>query len=231
MDAMRNKGNLKAKENTLGIEVDSGGKAKTKAGKILNQYMRLTVEDRKLMALLDAWGYLTAGEIADFLGKHEKTAQWRVTRLLQAGFIRREKTPFGHYIYTVMDFRGFNIAGHDHYAMVKTVARELSAKYQCGYITERQMRSADQLERGGLATGKWPDFVLAKDAKEIAVEVELSTKNTKRIRKIIENYITLLKKGVYVQVWYYCKTKAICKKINMVAAENGSPRIKTFLLP
>ena len=194
--------------------------------------MRFTKEDDKLLSLITAWGYLTVDEITLLLNSKDeknKTTYWRVNRLYKENLILRQKTPYGN-IFTSKKFHTFNVAGYFHYNYVKKLAHKLSTFYNCGYITDRQLRSYELLEFDKIGlTSKIPDLVLIKDNRKVAVEAELTPKSIKRLRNNIEKYIILLAKDVYEQVFYFAD-QATRIRIRRIAAEKGVAKIKTYPL-
>lgn len=183
--------------------------------------MRITEEDRKLLGLIEAWGYLTVEDVCLMMGyKAESSAKWRLKRLVEAEEIRREKSILGKFIYCTKDFKRLDIAGYDHEQKLKRLAVTESKRLDCEYVTIRQLRSEARQELGiaGL-TKKVPDFLLVKEGKTIAVELELSQKNLARQRANIDKHIDNLQQGEYRQVFYYCGSEAILQRVQQISAE------------
>lgn len=196
--------------------------------------MRLTEKDKKVIELIEKWGFVTAEDLRYMLGLKDVTGvKWRLNRLVENGLLSRGKVfVVGKFVYFKGSLQKIDIANYDHDQRVKILAKVLADKLCCDYITEKELRREARQETGivGL-TKKIPDLLLVKDGIKIAVEVELSQKDKKRQTKNIEHYVNELSAGKYNQVFYYCGSDAIKSRLKMIVeAKNMSNYIKTELI-
>ena len=185
--------------------------------------MRLTDEDKKLISLIEKWGEMKIEDVQEWLEKKNRNAVvWRLNRLVENGILKREKTVFGFYVYTPLKFKGVDVASYEHDQIVKKLCLKLSKELNCDYLTVRELRSLARRDMGivGLSV-KVPDFILLKGEKKIAIEVELTQKNLKRQRELIEKYVSQLQKGEYMQVFYYCGSQAIKDRLDKITTEKN----------
>lgn len=185
--------------------------------------MRLTEEDKKLITLIEKWGEMKIEDIQTWLEKKNRNSVvWRLNRLTENKIIKREKIAYGFYVYTPINYKGTDIASYEHNQIAKKLCLKLSKELACNYLTIRDLRSLAKRDMGiaGLSV-KVPDFVLVKEDKKIAVEVELTQKNLKRQRELIEKYMLQLQKKEYIQVFYYCGSTAIKERLEKIIIEKN----------
>lgn len=185
--------------------------------------MRLTEEDRKLIKLIEKWGEMKIEDVQEWLEKKNRNSVvWRLNRLVKNEIIKREKLVFGWFVYEPTNYKGVDIANYEHDQIAKKLCLKLSKELDCDYLTSRELRSLARRDLGiaGLSA-KIPDFTLIKNDKKIAVEIELTQKNLKRQRELIEKYINQLQKKEYMQVFYYCGSQAIKERLEQITIEKN----------
>ena len=190
--------------------------------------MRVTEKDKKLVELVERWGFLTIEDVIKICGfKNQNAAVWRLKRLTKNNIIKREKSILACYFYVPLDYRGIDLATLEHDQVAKHLCLRWSRDNQCGYQTARELRSAARVNDGvaGL-TKKIPDFVLIKDGKKIACEVELTQKSLARQRENIERYVGCLMRKEFMQVNYFCGSVAILERLKLIIADK---RMENFI--
>ena len=192
----------------------------------------LTEKDKEMLSLIERWGYMSAVDLCKFLDRSNNAVVVRLKKLLNYELIKKVRYGYS-FQYLALNKKRIDIINFEHDKIAKYLALYLSKKYMCGYNTLYELRSEAKIHEGitGL-TKKIPDFILVKDGKKIAVEVELSQKPLKRQRLIIDKYIYILHNKEYMQVLYYCASQAIYDRIQLITKEkNISEYIKCHLLP
>lgn len=186
-----------------------------------------------MVELVEKWGFVTVEDLGYMLGLKDTAIKWRLNRLIENEILSRGKVfVIGKYVYFKGSLQKIDIANYDHDQRIKKLAKVMTDKLGCDYITEKELRREARKETGiaGL-TKKIPDLLLVKDGIKIAVEIELSQKDTKRQTKNIEHYVKELSAGKYNQVFYYCGSEAIKNRLKMIVdAKNVSNYIKIELI-
>lgn len=178
----------------------------------------MTDKDVEIVGFLKKWGYGIVEDMMLFGGLKRNAIVWRLKRLVESGVVKRERCVFGKYIYYCEGFKGLNVAGYEHDLMCKKMCKYLISNLDCGYLTERELRSeaVADFDIAGLSK-KVPDFVLVKDGSRIAIEVELTQKSLKRQRNNIETYSKQLNAGGYSCIYYYCASDEIRDRVRGIA--------------
>lgn len=108
--------------------------------------------------------------------------------------------------------------------LIVDLSLKLTQMYQVPFIPESELRLDMDYEGVGYR-GHLCDGVLEFDDKRIAIEVELTTKGRRRLRKIITSYLADF--SIH-EVWYFCGSKEV---MNLVESQaQGNKFIQTFLL-
>jgi len=117
------------------------------------------------------------------------------------------------------------IGTYKHDLKVVNLALELEAKTGGSYLPERRIRKEKGLQGVGQAGHVSDGILILPDEKKIAVEVELSTKGTARLEKILKGYVRLTE---FTAVWYFVESPAIAEKVKNLSAK--MPFIEVFHL-
>jgi len=100
-----------------------------------------------------------------------------------------------------------NLANYEH--DLKVVDLSIELERQGEWISVRELRQDS-------GTDMIPDGVLIKDGKKIAVEVELTKKSERNLKKKMGYY----KKSIdYDEVWYFVSSKAVYDAVEKAAKE------------
>ncbi len=199
------------------------------------QALRLTVRDLRLLAWINAVGFVCIDHIAAWMKVAKSTAYVRMKKLVDQEYLIHERIFCGiPGVYRVTrhgvqvsgselpPLRKVAVGSYHHDISVTELSLKLSKKYQTHYIPERELRHLDGLDSIG-KTGHTPDSVLVLDDKKIAIELELNKKGRKRRDKIIAHY---MKTFAYDEVWYFCSTNEVKNQINKYVEK--APFLKTF---
>lgn len=109
-----------------------------------------------------------------------------------------------------------NLANYEH--DLKVVDLSIELERQGEWISMRELRQDSK-------TDMIPDGVLIKDGKKIAVEVELTKKSEKNLKKKMSYY----KRSIdYDEVWYFVSSKAVYDAVEKAAKEMDYVKIFLF---
>lgn len=184
--------------------------------------IKITKRDRELMKWVNGVGFAKINQIAQALGVSKWAAYKRVNKLVSDGYLQYHR--FYHDlsgVCTVTDL-GVEYAGsylpplksiskgtYDHDLLVTDILIKLQKKYQGEFTTERELRY--QKNQDGIGQfGHVADAEMLIDNKKIAIEVELNKKGTRRVQKIMNEY---MKNFDINEVWYFCATNEIKRQI------------------
>ncbi len=162
---------------------------------------RLVDRDYLILSEIDRWRVILGRHICnmtDFTG--QRACDRRLQKLLNAGFIKREKILYGvPYIYSLTSTgkaligvstsnEHIRIEQITHDILVADTAVFFNRKYSLPYsdiITEKQLHRQD-----GFSNRKHqPDFIFNHNNKTFCVEIELTLKSKDRFKKnIIDNF-------------------------------------------
>ena len=181
--------------------------------------MRLTTRDRHMLQWINGHGCVTVEQATKWMGVTYPTAQVRMRKLAEAGYLHRKRFEFATPRVHWLTRKGWEVSS-DSLAPPKTINRityfhditlvdvALAVVAQTGgsFSPERRLR-ANLLTKGRRARSHIPDGLLYLDGeKPIAIEVELSVKSVGRLDKIISSYITNLK---LKEIWYFVTSNEV----------------------
>ncbi|MDH3664386.1 MAG: hypothetical protein OEU92_30965, partial [Alphaproteobacteria bacterium] len=78
----------------------------------------------------------------------------------------------------------------------------------------RQMQDMDRVGKRGHVADGW--LSIDDQTKPIAIELELSTKGSRRLERILRGYMTNLDIG---EVWYFVECEAVCRQLTQAAKD------------
>ena len=202
--------------------------------------MQITPRDRDMLQWINGHGFVTVAQAAQWMGVHYQTAQRRIGKLCQALHLKRQRFEFGQPRVHWLSETGW-IASNDQLTPLRNVNRitylhdlTLVDVAQClvdetggTFVPERRLKES-LLSRGRRVAGHLPDGILYLDQeKPIAVELEMSTKNPKKLRNIISSYST---NSNISEIWYYVTNKETYGALRRAIKNNGRFKIRNWEL-
>ena len=165
--------------------------------------------DKKIIREIDRWRVCQGRHIRELAGfSGQKACDRRLRKLIEAGYIRREKILYGVaglYSNTAKAGRivgGLNV---NRKIRVEQIVHDIAVLDTAIFFKQKygvafdKIQSEIQLHRlDGFSVRKHrPDFIFKKDGKTISVEMELSLKSKERFESHIENNF----KAYDMQIW------------------------------
>lgn len=199
----------------------------------------LTERDKKIIILINRFGYLTAAQVARAMGMSLRVAYRRLQRMVKERYLIHKRILAGAPGIYYVGSRGLaevdtelgrftvRLQTLPHNLAVADVAITLIAQYPgAEWTTERELRR-EAGQRFGLGQNvHFPDGILIlPNGKRVAVEVEISTKEKRRVEKILRVY---LRRSDYSEVWYFCRTKRQTERVKDVS--RGYDFVRVFQL-
>ncbi len=183
---------------------------------------QLTPRDLKLMTWLDEHGYANSLQLARWLNVTTTTAYGRLSKLIQAGYLKHDFVLHGeHGVYslTPLGLRTINSTRphlrriapglHRHSIRLITLSQDLLLTWPGHFIPERVLRHEARLpfnvKRPHLSDGH-----LIYQGHCIAIELELHKKNRTRRDHLFRSY---LRNKAIDQVWYFCQDKQVLRQL------------------
>jgi len=199
----------------------------------------LTERDKKIIVLINRFGYLTATQVARAMRMSQRVAYRRLQKLTERRYLTHRRILAGQPgIYTVTatgreeinaELGRFTVRLQTlpHNLVVADVALVLLERYPgLVWVTERELRREAGQRFGFGQNIHVPDGVLIlPNGKRIAVEVEVTAKEKRRVEKIMRGY---LRNADYAEVWYFCRTPRQVERVKEVA--KGYDFVKAFAL-
>lgn len=192
--------------------------------------MKITERDLGLLERINAFGFMSVEQIADFWKTDFSTAARRVRKLVAAGLINRLElgitiarplvvTKAGCALIgdPIPPMRGIRTSTYRHDALVVDLALALESRFGATFETERQLQS-----QPGPVPGHLPDGILhLPDGRHIGIELELTQKSQHRLAHIMAIHAGNL---ALDEVWYLIVDEAMRAAIARAAFEH--PHIK-----
>ena len=184
----------------------------------------ITKRDRELMRWINAVGFATIYFIAERLNIAVSTAYGLVKKLLINECLIYHRMYYGMPAVYYLSEKGAENSGsylpplrkiskgsYDHDLIVTQIVLRLSKKLDAEVITERELRY--QKAQDGIIgqPGHISDGVLIIENKRIAIEVELHQKGSRRLKKIMSEY---MKNFDLDEVWYFCGSSDVHRQIS-----------------
>jgi len=197
--------------------------------------MQITSRDLEIIKWINGFGYVTVEHLQRKMLISKQAVYRRMKKLADEEYIIHERLFVDQPGVYGVTKKGVSVSGDDlgpgkislgtyrHDLEVVRVALELEEKTGGIYLSERRIRKKNGLHGVGQA-GHVPDGILNfSDGKKIAVEVELSTKGTARLEKILKGYVRLTE---FTKVWYFTENRSLAEKIKSLSAK--MPFIQVF---
>jgi len=192
--------------------------------------------DILLFKWMNGHGFVTADQINRFLKVAKTTGYRRIKKLVDHGYIQKEKILHGagavHYItkqakaasgddLTIL--QNISLGGYVHDLTLVNLALDLSEKYEVNFIPERRLRFWGGLGGVGIE-GHIPDGVLEfSEKKKWAIELELSVKAASRLKKIIDGYASNFE---YEEVHYFVNDNTVKNAVQKAITSSGVDHVK-----
>ena len=197
----------------------------------------ITRRDVDMLNWINGFGFVNIDQITTRYKISRETAYARLRKLVAHNYLLHERllqNKPGHYRVTkegaefnplgLKPVRYVSLGKYQHTKLIVDLSLKLAEKYQVPFIPERELRL--DIEWDGVGSRRHlSDGVLEFEDKRIAIEVELTTKGRRRLRKIISSYLANFS---FNEVWYFCGNKEVMNLVESKA--NGSKFVKTFLL-
>ena len=201
--------------------------------------MRFTERDDRLLHWINGHGFVTLRQAAKWLGANYQTAQRRVRLLYDHGYLNRQwlvhgdrahwLTPAGRAMCgdSLLVPKHIRLGSYRHDRLLVDLALTLVAETGGHFTPERRLRQMLELDRVG-KRGHVADGWLSIDSqtKPIAIELELSTKGSRRLERILRGYMSDLD---IAEVWYFVECEAVRRQLTKAAKDLGF--IKIYDLP
>lgn len=197
----------------------------------------ITRRDVDLLNWINGVGFVNIDQITTRYKISRETAYARLRKLVAHNYLLHERllqNKPGHYRVTkegaefnplgLKPVRYISLGKYQHTKLIVDLSLKLAEKYHAQFITERELRL--DMECDGVGhRGHLSDGVLEFEDKSVAIEVELTTKGRRRLRKIMTAYLSNFS---FDEVWYFCGSQEV---MNLVESQsNGNKFVKTFLL-
>lgn len=199
--------------------------------------MSLTSCDLKLMHWINGLGFVALLHIMAYLKISRSAAYRQVKTLIEQEYLVYEKILYnepGVYRVTskgvrmvaddLSSLRKIHVANYHHQMAVVDICILLEAKFGEVFISERRLRRSRVKEEGAVR-GHISDGLLDFGERKIALEVELSSKNSKRREAILKYYTRCF---YFDELWYICKNEFIYKQIEPLLTKR--PFVKLYYL-
>lgn len=199
--------------------------------------MLVTRRDVDMLNWINGVGFVNIDQITARYKISRETAYARLRKLIAGNYLLHERllqNKPGHYRVTkegaefnplgLKPLKYVSLPKYNHTKLIVTLSLKLTEKYQALFIPERELRLDMECDGVGHC-GHLADGVLEFEDKRIAIEVELTTKGRRRLKKIITGYLSDFS---FNEAWYFCGSKEV---MNLVESQSkGRDFIKTFLL-
>jgi len=191
--------------------------------------MRFTERDGRLLHWINGHGFVTLRQVARWLGTNYQTAQRRVRFLFDDGYLDRQwlvhgdrahwLTPAGRGMCgdSLRPPKHIRLGSYRHDRMLVDLALTLVVENRGQFTPERRLRQMEEMDqvgkRGHIADG-W--LHLDGQTKPIAIELELSTKGSRRLERILRGYMADLE---IAEVWYFVECETVRRQLAKAAKD------------
>ncbi len=197
--------------------------------------MRFTERDGRLLRWINGHGFVTLRQVARWLGTNYQTAQRRVRLLYDHGYLDRRwlvhgdrahwLTPAGRAVCgdSLPPPKHVRLGSYRHDRMLVDLALTLAAETGGRFTPERHLRQMQDLDRVSKRSHVADGWLhLDGQTKPIAIELELSTKGSRRLERILRSYMTDLD---IAEVWYFVECEAVRRQLTKAAKDLGFIKI------
>lgn len=176
--------------------------------------MHLTPRDRRMLHWINGHGFVTADQAARWMDVCDRIGRRRLRLLVEHGYLQRQRFGFNEPQCHWLTKKGWEASGDElappkqinrvtyfHDTALVDLSQKLVARTKGDFIPERRLRSENR-SKGRWRKGRWvdephtPDGLLyVEDKKPVAIELELTVKERRRLESIISSYVCTLEFG------------------------------------
>ena len=191
--------------------------------------MRFTERDGRLLQWINGHGFVTLQQVARWLGTNYQTAQRRVRLLFDHGYLDRQwlvhgdrahwLTPTGRAVCgdSLPPPKHIRLGSYRHDRMLVDLALTLVAETDGHFTPERRLRQMLEIDQVGKRGHVADGWLHTEDQKmPIAIELELSTKGSRRLERILRGYMADLD---IAEVWYFVESEAVRRQLTKAAKD------------
>ena len=183
--------------------------------------MHLTGRDRRMLHWINGHGFVTADQAARWMGVCDRIGRRRLLKLVDAGFLQRDRLGFNEPHCHWLTKTGWEVSGDElappkkvnrvtyyHDTALVDLSQNLLArlKVEADFVPERRLKSENR-SKARWRQGRLVDEAHTPDGelhvagkKPVAIELELTVKERRRLEGIISSYACTLD---YEAVWYF----------------------------
>ena len=195
--------------------------------------------DAKVLQWVNGFGFASADQIKEFMGVGSTAAYVRIKKLVEGGYLTRERILHGqariHKVTkkgvlasgdAVLPLSYVNLGTFRHDFMLVDLGLMLEKETGGSFMPDRRIRHNEGLSGVGQLGHVADGYLHIGEENPIAVELELSVKSRARIQSIIDGYGGNL---AVKEVWYYTDNKEVARAIEKSA--KGFSFIKVRQIP
>ncbi len=192
--------------------------------------------DSELLRWVNGFGFASAEQIKGWMGVGNTAAYVRVKKLVEAGYMSRERILHGQARIHKVTKKGvlaggdsiwpvgqINLGTFRHDFKLVDLALQLEKETGGSFKPDRRIRHDEGLSGVGQLGHIADGYLTIGEEKPIAVELELSVKSRARINSIIEDYGGNLDVS---EVWYFTDQSEVARAIEKAAKGYSFIKIK-----
>lgn len=190
--------------------------------------MYLTARDRHMLQWINGHGFVTTDQAATWMGVCGRVGRRRLRNLVDGGYLQRKRFAFNDPQFHWLTKQGWEASGDHlkppqrinrvtylHDRVLVDLSQQLVAHTKGDFVPERRLRAERRAKtrwrKGGWKEGHTPDGLLyVGDRKPIAIELEISLKESNRLRKIITDYVV---DRDLREVWYFVTNNTVRRAV------------------
>ncbi|WP_218813551.1 hypothetical protein [Rickettsiella endosymbiont of Dermanyssus gallinae] len=198
--------------------------------------MKLTSRDVEILKFINEFGFCEMPQINQRFSLRKPRNYQLLSKLVRHNLLQHERiwhmkhgvfrlTPAGARFTPLPHMRQLNFANYYHDRMVINLHIKLMTIYpDATWISERKLKH-EKCKLGVGKEGHLPDGILMfPDGKQVAIEVELSSKSRQRLDDILKTYATQF---TLQEVWYFCHESMVPR---LKEAAKAMPFVKIHAL-
>lgn len=179
--------------------------------------MIMTERDIEILKFINDFGFCEISQIEKRFQLNRPRSYKIMQRLVKAGFVIHQRAfnnNFGIFYLNnsgaqftdLPRMKNIPIGTYNHQLTIIEVYLKLMRQYpEAFWISERHLQR-DRVKHGMKKQNHIADgMLILPDQKQIAIEVELTTKGTYRLEKILKGYASQFDIN---EVWYFCESQA-----------------------
>lgn len=202
--------------------------------------MQLALRDRHMLQWINGHGFVTVEQACAWMRVNYSTGQTRMKKLTEAGLLKRKRFEVGQPRVNWLTKKGAEASGDDlappkrinrvtyfHDRVLVDIALNVVAQTGGVFWPQRRLK-ADKISRqcGGWPEGHTPNGLLYVEGKKpIAVELEMSVKEHRRLADVIAGYAA---DKDLEDVWFFVTKNEIRRLIERVTDAYSGFQIITW---